>query len=308
MSGCLGQSLDSVREPEDFKLIHGIGPGIESRLWNAGILKYEQLANLSPEEIYKALGDLVGLRVEKIIRQNWIGQARDLAENAASHLQPVNVEGLDEHLHYASFTVEVLLDDANDARRTRIDHIQSGTGQTWAGWDQDRLIDFFIQYSALRISIKERNPVGSIPEEPRPVERSVEETPIPVGGNLIWISDLVTIPEGYDRPYRSIPKDRVVNFGMKLNFSTSPGLRNKPIPFSATVILRKVDSGIQQTVGVSQGLLNPAEPCSIRVQSDEIPEGTYRVNAAVDLDPDPSKSSEAPVQHAQLEGGLLQVY
>jgi hypothetical protein len=44
--------------------------------------------------------------------------------------------------HYSTFVVELLLDAHHDVRRTRVTHIQTGTEQTWAGWDEERLLAF----------------------------------------------------------------------------------------------------------------------------------------------------------------------
>jgi hypothetical protein len=43
---------------------------------------------------------------------------------------------------YATFIVELLLAEHGDIRRTRVVHIQTGTEQKWAGWDEERLLSF----------------------------------------------------------------------------------------------------------------------------------------------------------------------
>src|SRR5258706_10494244 len=64
---------------DDFKLINGIGPGVAQRLYNADILTFAQLADLSLGEIASLVADLAGLSAERIAKQDWSGQARDLA-------------------------------------------------------------------------------------------------------------------------------------------------------------------------------------------------------------------------------------
>jgi hypothetical protein len=306
MSSSPRKSLRVVQEPDDFKVIIGIGPKIEVRLIEAGIFKYEQLANLSPEEIIKILGELVGLSVEKIEKQNWIGQARSFADKAKK-TQTAHHENLNHHMHYATFTVEVLLDDENNARRTRTIHIQSETEQTWAGWDQERLVHFFTQYANLHLPETEARPAEKITPPELDLGSSHVE-PATDSGVVIWLSELLSIPEGCDRPYRSIPKDKAVNFMLKLNFAKFLSLRSKQIPYSATVRLRKMDSGVQRTIGTTQGLLKPAESLVIEVKGEDIPEGVYQMNASIELDPKTDESDKAKSLKAELEGTILQVY
>lgn len=64
---------------DDLKLINGIGPGVEKRLNGVGVFTYTQLAALSPADVAAAVADLSGLSSERIIKQDWIGQALKLA-------------------------------------------------------------------------------------------------------------------------------------------------------------------------------------------------------------------------------------
>lgn len=73
---------------DDLKLINGIGPAVEKRLNGVGILTFAQLATLSPADIAAAVAGLSGLSSERIIKQDWIGQADKLAtEVVASETQ-----------------------------------------------------------------------------------------------------------------------------------------------------------------------------------------------------------------------------
>lgn len=135
---------------EDFKLIRGIGPGVTSRLHSAGILTFAQLAALPTNEIAELLSDLAGLSVERIAKQDWNGQARDFAAKFSTIESQRNVVAKPIRQHYATFTVELLLDESNEVRRSHVVHIQQGSEDTWGGWDDERLVDFFVQHAALR--------------------------------------------------------------------------------------------------------------------------------------------------------------
>ncbi len=67
-------------ETEDLKLIHGVNPAVERRLHSVGIYTFAQLAALSPADIAASVTGLSGLTAERIIKQDWISQARRLAK------------------------------------------------------------------------------------------------------------------------------------------------------------------------------------------------------------------------------------
>src|SRR5258708_5358151 len=94
MSKKRSDSSRSVEPPEidDLKLINGIGPAVERRLHGVGIYTYAQLAALSPADIAAAVADLAGLSAERIIKQDWIGQARKLVSASISSEAQEEVE------------------------------------------------------------------------------------------------------------------------------------------------------------------------------------------------------------------------
>src|SRR5262249_62217777 len=69
----LGESI-----ADDLKLINGIKTGIERRLHSVGIRTYAKIATMTPAELAAAAG-MPGYSAERIAKQDWVGQARDLA-------------------------------------------------------------------------------------------------------------------------------------------------------------------------------------------------------------------------------------
>ena len=63
---------------DDFKLINGIGPAIERRLHEVGLTTFAQLAALSPDGL-ATLVEGAGVSPERIVKQDWIGRAGELA-------------------------------------------------------------------------------------------------------------------------------------------------------------------------------------------------------------------------------------
>lgn len=65
---------------DDLKKITGIGPGLEKKLKNEGIVSYQQIAELSPLDIQHLEATIIKFP-GRILRDNWIGQAKTLCEH-----------------------------------------------------------------------------------------------------------------------------------------------------------------------------------------------------------------------------------
>jgi len=137
---------------DNLKRIKGIGEGVETRLNQAGILSFAQLAAASPEQISDILTDMIGMSPQKVGEQDWIGQAKQLsAEVEADEETNIPASSSDQQ-HYETFSVKLLVDDDKQVRRTNIVHVQKGEEENWAGWDEQRLIAFVVEHAALTIT------------------------------------------------------------------------------------------------------------------------------------------------------------
>jgi predicted flap endonuclease-1-like 5' DNA nuclease len=65
---------------DDLKRIAGIGPGLEKRLKDKGIVSYRQIAELSPMDIQHLEATIIKFQ-GRILRDNWIGQAKALCQH-----------------------------------------------------------------------------------------------------------------------------------------------------------------------------------------------------------------------------------
>lgn len=70
----------SAAEKDDLKIIKGIGPFIETKLNALGIFTFEQVANFTPE-IEEQVNEAIEFFPGRIKRDNWAGQARELAKS-----------------------------------------------------------------------------------------------------------------------------------------------------------------------------------------------------------------------------------
>ncbi len=122
--------------------IRGIGPGLARRLAEAGIGDAPALAQADLEQVAAALQGLPVVSRERI--QEWI--------DAAARLAPAPAAEAHDGQHYATFRLELLLDEGNGVRRTRAGHVQSGREVNWAGWQPARLTDFITGCAGLPVA------------------------------------------------------------------------------------------------------------------------------------------------------------
>jgi predicted flap endonuclease-1-like 5' DNA nuclease len=65
-------------EPDDLLRIKGVGPKLARILINMGVTKYSQIAAFTPDDV-AALDARLGVFSGRIVRDNWVEQARFLA-------------------------------------------------------------------------------------------------------------------------------------------------------------------------------------------------------------------------------------
>jgi hypothetical protein len=200
---------------DNFQLVRGIGPGIEQRLHNAGILTFAELAALTPNDIAALLTNIAGLSAERVVKLAWIEQAQalasehaannrhSLAETAVSirqvassdHYQDLDAAAQRQHLE--TFTVELLLDEENQVRRTSLVHIQAWKKESWAGWDESRVVRFLIEQAGLpgvtkQVSAPDQNELSPVVATlSKPQESVVEAEPEPLVAAVVEAEPLV---------------------------------------------------------------------------------------------------------------------
>ncbi|WP_338875832.1 hypothetical protein WBJ53_09395 [Spirosoma sp. SC4-14] len=69
----------SIAEADDLKKIVGVGPFLERKLHATGIYTFRQIANFTAEDIDQ-VNDIIEFFPGRIQRDNWVGQATELAK------------------------------------------------------------------------------------------------------------------------------------------------------------------------------------------------------------------------------------
>ncbi|MFL5805359.1 MAG: helix-hairpin-helix domain-containing protein [Roseiflexaceae bacterium] len=313
-------------DADDFKRIRGIGPNIAQRFYVAGILTFDQLATRSPAALAELVGDIAGMSADLIAKKDWIGQARALA--AGRH--PAYEDILDQEpaaalaedttpaarQHYATFTVELLLDEVNDVRRTRATHIQGGAEDAWAGWQAERLVDFFARSAAVRSPQAE--PAPTIAEAaPTPTGVEVEPAPVvttaaPPAPQLakaeLHVRALELLLDGTGGPHSLLHHDQPFEVGLTLDLNGVAAPTGQPLAYSAEIYAKDLRRHARHSIGEARGTLAVAETVALRVSGADLPCGIYRLEAAVIVTTPAGEARARKQLTAFREGGLVQVY
>lgn len=292
------EKQDTQLKHEDFKQILGIGPAIEKRLHEAGILTFAQLSAKKPEELASILEDMAGLSAERIAEQDWVGQARELAPETVS--EPDNSpieEEVEDRQHYAVFTVELLLDQENAVRRTRVMHIQTREENAWAGWDQDRLVRFFVEKEGLNIP----QPAGAFASAGAYSTQGGPSASVLVGRfNLVGLQP-ISRGESETMVWHDRPFDLQLTLDLKeVDFPTQ-----SEIGYTIRVFAKRLGGSFEHEIGTASGRITPADTVILKVGGLQLPRGVYRLEALATLTSgEPSQAGPM----AMMESSPLEVF
>ena len=294
---------------DDFRKIDGIGRILERRLWDAGILMYNDLGQRTPEEIAAILPSTAGISAERIASQDWTGQARELAEHPPEASVP--------RQHYAAFYVEFLLESDNSVRGTRVHHHQTDARESWAGWDEEKLLTFLRDRIPLPATATPAadTPAAATPgadtpaDAPAPEPAAADQSPAPVPGWLpswsLAIEELAPIHDG--RPSHTLPSDepRLVRLTMRIDPAGTP--IHDSFDFAATIAARRFAGHDRLPLGTTHGTVRASDPVSVEVTGPALPADLYRLVATVDIYRADHPADEPPLYHKRASGDLMRV-
>jgi Helix-hairpin-helix domain len=290
---------------DDFQKITGIGPTLAQRLWNAGILTYDDLARRGPEDI----AAIAGTSAERIASQNWTGQARELAEHRPEASVP--------RQHRDTFHVEFLVESDNCVLHTKVRHHQTDASDDWPGWDEEKLLAFL----RARVPL----PAPSTPAEPpgpesAPAQAPDQESPsVPAPPTSqpsppaserppswsLSIEELAPVREGQHSYIREPGEPNSVRLTMRI--SPAGKLSHDTFDFSATIAARTFGGRERLTLGTTQGTIRVSDPISVEVAGPALPVGDYRLVATVDVYPARHSPGEPPLHSQGISGDLMHV-
>jgi hypothetical protein len=311
---------------DDLQRIDGIGQGIANRLYKAGVYTFADLAGLSLDQLISYVGKIGGLSAERIAREDWIGQARALAEAEEAALlkedvvQPEALETFDDseiagiRRRNATFTTKLVLNEDHEVNYTRVVHLESMAEDAWVGWQGDRLNDFFVRYANLRLDPAAIVEPAAMVEaaELAPVDRAPEleapQTSLPPANGLsgeLRLDDLEISNPGTAGARSIISAGQPIEVVLAVDCSEVVAPGDIALGYLAAVYAKSLAGGSRQTLGEARGALVPTGRVLVALQGMAPPQGIYRLEAMVTLETTaPSLGSDLV---AFLEGGLLQV-
>jgi hypothetical protein len=141
-------------DQHDLKEVRGIGRRVEARLKEGGITDLGQLARASVTELAAILAGVSGkFDADRIVREDWLAQAADLAATSAGQVDAAETMAPIRH----NFTVEVRrTPTSGQIESSRIVHVQSRDEEAWHGWHPQRLVAFIEQRSTVPTAPPER--------------------------------------------------------------------------------------------------------------------------------------------------------
>lgn len=280
--------------PSDLKVITGIGPAVEKRLHEAGIVRYDQLARMTPAELAEILSGMVGVNAASIAEKGWIEQAARMPPQVEELNPEKSAPTGNNRQHYVGFTVELLLDKDNNVRRTRAIHVQTQKEATWAGWDGDRLLDFMMDEAELypeKASVDKpisQPRAAEIPPTVQDMERGSGFTNIPerIPASLqgsFWVDTMnFYSPQGEDLKWM-IPASQPFTVRLGLDLSKLEITGGVQLQYKASIFIHQRSNGGRRELVKDHGELLFAKSTSISVTAQGLSTGKYQLEALVAL-------------------------
>jgi hypothetical protein len=282
-----------VSGAEDFTRIAGIEQRIARRLHEAGVLTYADLATRSTDEIIRLLPDISGLSPARV--GTWRSRAQELAATVTGTGNQI-AESVGDGQHYESFIVRVLRDVDGSIRSTTIQHVRTAEMMRWAAWEREALLDFVEMRAAATLSQRPAEAPARAGGEPGPMaavgepaaSASEPTASEPTAGGPAAGEPSRAVPQqaltpvitlGLERPLLQAAERFTVAMQLDLR---EAGVRAGRIAYHAVVVAKPLGGGPKRMVAQEDGLL-PADKPTIRIHSEGLPAGIYRLDAAVRL-------------------------
>lgn len=213
-------------------------------------------------------------------------------------------EGLDtpaeDSQHYETFTVEFLLNDDNEVRRTRAVHVRSGEEAKWPGQAARELLDFMSHHGAPQMSGETRAYAAAILEH----EPTHQPTPGRAKAPRPRVRRLEALPLGATNPQWLLAANQPFTVRATLDIPelVAPGEQSAEAEYVVSVAAKPVDKGSRQEIGEVHGRYGA--PAELNVHSNGLRQGLYRLEAAVELG---AASREQPPYMPPMENGVIDV-
>jgi hypothetical protein len=259
---------------DKLRLINGIGPAVEERLNRVGIFTFAQLATLSPADIAAAVAGLAGLSAERIIKQDWIGQAHKLAAKS------------------------ILADSQVDVKAPIEEHVSEATPSV----ESEKI-------AAASPAIPEAEPPDHMPTVTTESELLTSITESSRLAGTLRLLEIELIRSESNSPSRLLPSDKPFDVRLTLDLADLQVPDNTALNYKASIYGKGRGTGSYSGLaGEVQGTIIPGDLVTINVEGNTLPDGIYQLTAIVILDLPDMKLTPKSGTTAMIDGGQVQFY
>lgn len=300
---------------DNFKAINGVSGIVESCLRRAGILTYAQFASLSPDDIITIVGNASPLSPEKIAKQNWIGQARELALRESSPETPQEAPAeSSEDAELSSgeqrdekFVVELLLNHDGDVKHTRAKHMRTGEMEEWDGWREERLINFFERQAGIRETEVSETEVSETEVSGAEVSRAE------VSGNAesdeyLKPHKLVVWNSASNTSSNLARHDQPFDVRLILDLASLAASGHEPLVYDGVLNARGIGGQETRISKRISGQIERPGDASIAIKGLCLEPGSYLLSASVMFDRPGGNPIKSGAFSVQVESNFLHVY
>lgn len=312
---------------DELTRIPGIGEKFAQRLIQAGVVRFDQLAEMSDEGILTILSrpKLPGWNLAHVQEMHWpehaarlVAERRErnpitaydtpVAENDPDDLEFVpfkentSLEENDNHInrqHYATFTVRLLMGEQGVIRRTKVEHVETGTPGTWPGLDGNRLLEFIMKNSLAELSGSKIEPVAN-------PSAALGQPSIPSGNLTLGRIEVQTLR---DEGVKGLAQEnQPFSIAVLLDGSAiKPAMEG--MGYRLSIYAHKVgQNGHRKLIATTVGISPAQDRFLIHADSISLPQGVYHLDALIQLTPADKPDEPYKGLFAMTEGYRLIVY
>lgn len=196
---------------------------------------------------------------------------------------------------YATFTVELLLDNDGIPRRTQATHIQTGSEETWAGWNAGQLVDFVERQAEFK--------APALPPAFAPTAMPFLATPSQPAREVAVTLQELTVADTDNAPRNSLRRGEP--YQLRLRLQRSAALVAEPSIYRASIYARGLGEDSRQLLAETSDVLPADDTINVGVAELYLAPGVYRLEALLVASSPQAGQAELTTF---LEGGLLHVY
>jgi len=284
-------------------LIEGLGPKSEAQLHARGVHTMQQLAALSVPELAAKLAGVRGMSAQKIESKDILGQAREKAQAGSGSQEKPAKDAGNNRQHYASFTLELLLNKDNSVRGTTVTNNKNKKPGRWTGWDGEKLTAFIAEQSGVKfappkIKAEPANPPETQTTVPEPAKSA------PPAAGTVKLRQLDARLSGTEQPCHAVPHNQPFEMWLTLDLVDFKLPENSQLDYTAAIYAKQLGTGQRRLVGEKRSSAPLQRRLSIPVKGVQMPAGDFRLEAEVALRlPHTGKDFKS-----RIEGSVLQVY